>query len=79
MRLSKARSARDLQQKLGKKILVCAGDGMNDLSMMTDADYAFAPADAVIADRFQTVCPCAEGAVADVIYKKIPEILGLNP
>jgi len=77
--VSKARSARELQQKLGKKILVCAGDGMNDLSMMTDADYAFAPADAVIADRFQTVCPCAEGAVADVIYKKIPEILGLNP
>ena len=73
--VSKARSARELQQRLGRKILVCAGDGHNDLPMMMDADYAYAPADAVIADRFETVCNCAEGAVADVIYKKIPEIL----
>ena len=47
--------------------------------MMFDADYAFAPEDGVIAEKFQTVCKCADGAVADVIYKKIPEILGLNP
>ena len=47
--------------------------------MLEDADYAFAPADGIIADRFETVCKCADGAVADVIYKKIPEILGLNP
>ena len=73
--VSKARSARELQQRLGRKILVCAGDAHNDLSMMEDADYAFAPADGVIADRFETVCPCGEGAVADIIYKKIPEIL----
>ena len=77
--VSKARSARELQQHLGRKILVCAGDAENDLSMMTDADHAFAPADGIIADRFETVCKCADGAVADVIYKKIPEILGLNP
>ena len=76
--VSKARSARELQQHLGRKILVCAGDAENDLSMMRDADYAFAPADGIIADRFETVCKCADGAVADVIYKKIPEILGLN-
>ncbi len=75
--VSKARSARELQQKLGRKILVCVGDAENDLSMMMDADFAFAPADGIIAKRFPTVCPCAEGAVADVIYKKIPEILGL--
>ena len=77
--VSKAKSARQLQQRLGRKILVCAGDAENDLSMMRDADYAFAPEDGIIASQFQTVCPCAEGAVADVIYKKIPEILGLNP
>jgi HAD superfamily hydrolase (TIGR01484 family) len=77
--VSKARSARELQQRLGRKILVCAGDAENDLSMMNDADYAFAPADATIAKDFETVCNCADGAVADVIYKKIPEILGLNP
>ena len=77
--VSKARSARNLQRELGRKILVCAGDGLNDISMMEDADYAYTPADSVIAERFENVCNCADGAVADVIYKKIPEILGLNP
>ena len=73
--VSKARSARELQQRLGRKILVCVGDGENDLPMMHDADYAFAPADGIIAKQFENVCNCADGAVADVIYKKIPEIL----
>ena len=68
-----------LKEKLERKILICIGDAENDLSMMRDADYAFAPADGIIADQFETVCNCGDGAVADVIYKKIPEILGLNP
>ena len=75
--VSKARAARDLQQTLGKKILVCVGDGENDVSMLRAADYAFTPADAVVSDRFPNVCNCAEGSVADVIYRKIPEILNL--
>ena len=73
--VSKAASARRLQKELGRKILVCVGDGENDVTMMEDADYAFCPGDAIIRDRFPNVCNCAEGAVADVIYKKIPEIL----
>ena len=73
--VSKARSARELQQQLGRKILVCVGDADNDLSMMRDADFAFAPADGHIASQFETVCNCADGAVADVIYEKIPGIL----
>lgn len=73
--VSKARSARWLQRKLGKKILVCVGDGENDIPMMEDADFAFCPADGSIAEAFPKVCPCGDGAVADVIYKKIPEIL----
>ncbi len=77
--VSKARSARQLLDQLGRKILVCAGDGENDVSMLQNADYAYCPAGSVIADRFPNVCPCAEGAVADVIYKKIPKILGLQP
>ena len=77
--VSKARSARELQQKLGRKILVCVGDGENDVSMLREADFAYSPADGVAADRFENVCNCAEGAVADVIYKKIPEILGILP
>ena len=73
--VSKAKSARRLQKELGRKILVCVGDGENDVTMMEDADYAFCPGDAIIRDRFPNVCNCADGAVADVIYKKIPEIL----
>ena len=73
--VSKAKSARRLQQELGRKLLVCVGDGENDVTMMEDADYAFCPGDAIIRDRFPNVCNCADGAVADVIYKKIPEIL----
>ena len=73
--VSKLRSARDLQKKLGKKILVCVGDAENDLSMLEGADYAYCPADGVVAERFENVCPCDDGAVADVIYKKIPELL----
>ena len=73
--VSKNRSARELQQRLGRKILVCVGDAHNDISMLDGADYAFAPSDGIIADQYETVCECGEGAVAEVIYKKIPEIL----
>ena len=76
---SKGKAARELQHTLGRKILVCVGDAENDLTMMEHADYAFCPADGVIADRYPTVCECGEGAVADVIYKKIPEILNIQP
>lgn len=73
---SKLNAARHLQRAMGRKILVCVGDAKNDLSMLEGADYAFCPADGVVADSFPNVCNCGEGAVADVIYKKIPEILG---
>lgn len=77
--VSKGNAARELKERLGKKILVCVGDAENDIAMLDGADYAFCPADAVVADRYQTVCNCADGAVADVIYKKIPQILGIQP
>ena len=77
--VSKAAAARQLQKDLGRKILVCVGDAENDLAMLKEADYAFCPSDGIVADRFPNVCKCADGAVADVIYKKIPEILGLQP
>ena len=77
--VSKARSARQLQAQLGRKILVCVGDGENDVPMLQNADHAFCPAGSVICDRFPNVCNCADGAVADVICKKIPEILNVQP
>ena len=73
--VSKAAAARALQQQFGRKILVCVGDGENDLPMLQAADFAFCPSDAIVAKHFANVCPCAEGAVADVIYEKIPHIL----
>ena len=74
--VSKGAAALELKKRLGKKILVCVGDAENDLSMLDAADYAYCPADGVIADRYETVCNCGDGAVADVIYHKIPGILG---
>ena len=73
--VSKAAAARALQEKLGRKILVCVGDAHNDIPMLDGADYAYCPGDAILADRYENVCPCAEGAVADVIYHKIPGLL----
>ena len=73
--VSKARAAKELQEKLGRKILVCVGDGENDINMLQAADYGYSPADGTAADRFENVCACAEGSVAEVIYRKIPELL----
>ena len=72
--VSKIRSARELQERLGRKVLVCVGDAHNDIPMLEGADYAFVPSDAALRDRFKNVCPCGEGAVADVIYREIPKI-----
>lgn len=77
--VSKIRAARRLQEKLGRRWLVCVGDGENDIPMLDGADFAFCPKDAIIAKDYENVCSCADGAVADVIYEKIPEILKNKP
>ena len=76
--VSKAASARRLQKELGRKLLVCVGDAENDIVMLDGADFAFVPSDAILKDRYENVCKCADGAVADVIYEKIPRILNLD-
>lgn len=73
--VSKLNSAKQLQAELGRKILVCVGDAENDINMLDGADYAYCPADGIVANRYENVCKCAEGAIADVIYKKIPTFL----
>ena len=77
--VSKINAARALQKQLGRKLLVCVGDAENDIPMLDGADFAYVPGDARLKDCYETVCDCGEGAVADVIYKKIPEILGIKP
>ena len=76
--VSKGRAARELQARLSRKILVCVGDAENDIVMLDNADYAFVPADAILKNRYENVCKCADGAVAEVIYEKIPQILNLD-
>ena len=73
--VSKLEAARDLQKQLGRKILICVGDADNDLPMLQGADYAFCPSDSSIAELFPNVCPCGDGAVADVIYNQLPNLL----
>lgn len=73
--VSKLLAARELQANLGRKHLVCVGDAENDLPMLEGADFAYCPADGVVADRFENVCNCGDGAVADVIYNKLPTLL----
>lgn len=72
---SKLTAARNLQKKLGKKYLICVGDEGNDVAMLQGADFAFCPSDGAVAADFPNVCPCSQGAVADVIYNEIPKIL----
>jgi len=73
--VSKGLSARMLKGRLNKNILVCIGDGENDITMLNEADYAFTPSDGVISGRFPTVCACGDGAVADLIYNELPRIV----
>ena len=69
----KGKGARMLADILGDvKLLVCAGDYENDISMVEEADIGYAVANAhpalkAVADRV-TKAACAEGAIAEIIY-----------
>lgn len=73
--VSKGNAARQLQKQLGKSILICVGDERNDISMLDEADFAYCPRGSLLDGQYETVCHCDDGAVADVIYEKIPQIL----
>ncbi len=73
--VSKLRAAQELKAQLRRRILVCVGAAHNDIPMLEGADFAYTPGDSAIARRFPAVCPCADGAVAEVIYEKFPEFL----
>lgn len=69
----KGKGARMLASLLGDvKLLVCAGDYENDISMIEEADIGYAVANAhpsvkAVADRI-TERECLEGAIAEIIY-----------
>jgi len=67
---SKGLAARELAQRMGRTTLICAGDAINDLSMLEEADLAFVPADCDERVRrlgFREGAACADGTIADVI------------
>lgn len=66
---TKGDMARRMKERLGCKMLVCAGDHMNDLSMLRAADKAFCPSNAVDAVKAEAyvVGHCQDGAIADMI------------
>lgn len=66
---NKGNMARRLQKRLGCTMLVCAGDHHNDIAMLTAADRAFCPSNAVEeVKRYATeVGHCRDGAIADMI------------
>ena len=69
-RVSKGRAARELAQKLGRGVLVCAGDAPNDLSMLEEADIAFIPADCspeIKGRGFRETLPCAQGTIRGAV------------
>ena len=69
---SKGGAARTLAERCGRKILVCAGDAPNDLSMLDAADFAFVPEDCDEALRdkpYLKAAPCGDGTVADAIER----------
>ena len=79
----KGKGARRLAEILGDvKLLVCAGDYENDISMIKAADIGYAVANAhpsvkAAADRV-TKRECLEGAIAEIIYDLERELDGQN-
>lgn len=69
---SKGGAARALADRFGRKLLACAGDAPNDLSMLDAADFAFVPEDCdpALRDRpYIKTVSCNDGTVADAIEK----------
>ena len=68
--VSKGAAVRKLAKQLGRSLVACAGDALNDLSMLELADLAFVPADCERSLRsrgYHMVRPCGDGAIAGVV------------
>lgn len=74
---TKGDMARRMKEKLGCKLLVCAGDHMNDLSMLRAADRAFCPSNSVdeVKAEAYVVGHCQDGAIADMIEALEKELM----
>lgn len=69
---NKGEMALRLKETLGCRTLLCAGDHLNDLPMLSAADRAFCPANAVpevLSSGAEVVCHCLEGAIGEIIER----------
>lgn len=69
---NKGEMALRLKRELGCHTLLCAGDHLNDLPMLSAADRAFCPANAVpevLSSGATVVCHCLEGAIGEIIER----------
>ncbi len=67
---TKGKAARRMAKEMGRDVLVCVGDALNDLSMLQEADIAFIPCDALDEVKgcgFRETLSCNEGAIYGVI------------
>ena len=67
---NKGEMARKLRELCGCHTLLCAGDHMNDLPLLSAADRAFCPANAVpevLASGATVVCHCLDGAIGEIV------------
>ena len=73
---TKGNMCRRLMERLGCRMLVCAGDHLNDLSMLIAADRAFCPSNAVpeVKKYATEVGHCSDGAIADMIERLEKEL-----
>lgn len=78
--VSKGSAARRLARQLERPVLVCAGDGENDRSMLEAADLGFAPADSAagLNRDFIPAAPCGQGTISDLI-RRLPALLHRTP
>lgn len=74
---NKGGTALRLKNMLGCEKMFCVGDHLNDLPMLTAADRAFAPTNAVpevLSSGAEIVCHCLEGAVGEVVERLEQEL-----
>ena len=67
---SKGKTAREIAKLVGAKLLVCAGDYENDISMLIEADTAFAvenATDSVKAVADHITVPYSDHAIAEIV------------
>lgn len=67
---TKGKAARRMANEMGRRLLVCAGDALNDLSMLEEADIAYIPRDAledVKGRGFRETLSCEEGTIYGVV------------